>query len=128
MVYNIRYHIASLLSVFIALAIGLVLGGLVVNTGTFDEQSNALIKSLREEFDKIHEENALLAEQNKQLEALSAGFVDTWAADRLAGQTVYIMVCVRVKYLRYVNVLRAGHTIIASGAIQVRKFFKFFHH
>ncbi|MCL2503529.1 MAG: copper transporter [Coriobacteriia bacterium] len=89
--YNLRYHIASLVSVFIALAIGLVLGGLVVDTGAFNEQSDALIKGLHEEFNKLHEENSALAGQNKQLEDLSAGFVDAWTADRLAGQTVIVV-------------------------------------
>ena len=36
--YNIRYHIASLVAVFLALALGLVLGGLVVRQGGFDKQ------------------------------------------------------------------------------------------
>ena len=42
--YNIRYHIASLVAVFLALALGLVLGGLVVQQGTFSKQQKALVE------------------------------------------------------------------------------------
>lgn len=90
--YNLRYHIASLVSVFIALAVGLVLGGLVVNTGTFEQQSDALVKGLRDEFNKLHDENVALKAENERLEDFSTGFVDTWTAERLAGRTIIVVI------------------------------------
>ena len=58
--YNLRYHIASLVAVFLALAIGIVLGGLVVRQGVFDTQQRALVSSLQSEFNSIKKQNTAL--------------------------------------------------------------------
>ena len=47
--YNVRYHIASLVSVFLALALGLVLGGLIVDKTPATSQSS-LVTGLKQEF------------------------------------------------------------------------------
>jgi len=89
--YNLRYHIASLVSVFLALALGLVLGGLIVEQSGMDAQPEALIESLRKEFSTLRTENADLSAENDQLLALSTDFVDAWSADRLADRTVVMI-------------------------------------
>ena len=58
--YNLRYHIASLVAVFLALSVGLVLGSIVVERGTLDEQREALVTSLQQEFTELNAENKLL--------------------------------------------------------------------
>ncbi len=90
--YNLRYHIASLVSVFLALALGLVLGGLVVQRGTFDQQQVALVKGLQKEFKDLRTENEALSTENKSLNGLSGDLVNTWAAGRLTAQTVVAIV------------------------------------
>jgi hypothetical protein len=89
--YNLRYHIASLVSVFLALALGLILGGLIVQRGTFSEQPKAIVESLRKEFADLRDENAKLSDENEQLGSLSAGFVDAWSEDRLAGRSIVVV-------------------------------------
>lgn len=88
--YNLRYHIASLVSVFLALAVGLVLGGLIVQRGTFDNQGQALVEGLRKEFSDLRTENRELGEEREQLDALAADLVEGWASDRLSGRTIVV--------------------------------------
>lgn len=54
-----RYHVISLVAVFLALGIGILLGVTVVERGLISEQK-AQIKSLRKTFDEIKEKNAQL--------------------------------------------------------------------
>ena len=54
--YNVRYHIASLVSVFLALALGLVLGGLIVDKTPTTSQSS-LVTGLKQEFETLRADN-----------------------------------------------------------------------
>jgi hypothetical protein len=89
--YNLRYHIASLMAVFLSLALGLVLGGLAVGGGMIDRQQGALVKGLQSEFSDLRGENRSLANDNKMLKALSSDFVKEWSKNRLSGRTVIVL-------------------------------------
>lgn len=89
--YNLRYHIASLVAVFLALAIGLVLGGLVVRQGAFDQQQRALVSSLQSEFNSLKKENTSLKSSLSLEEAYASQMTDQWTAGRLAHRTVVIL-------------------------------------
>lgn len=89
--FNIRYHIASLVGVFLALALGLMLGGLVVQQGTVERQQSALVDGLRKEFAQIREDNQSLAKENEALGGFSDQMTDAWAAERLDGRTVVVV-------------------------------------
>ncbi len=89
--YNLRYHIASLVGVFLALALGLVLGGLVVQRGTLDRQQGSLIEGLQKEFADLRAENEELAAANVRQAELSSMLTDEWIADRLVGKNVIVL-------------------------------------
>jgi len=89
--YNLRYHIASLVGVFLALALGLVLGGLVVQRGTIDRQQGSLIEGLQREFQSLRTDNAELSAANEQLADLNDMLTDQWVADRLVGKNVVVL-------------------------------------
>jgi len=89
--YNLRYHIASLVGVFLALALGLVLGGLVVQRGTVDRQQGALVAGLRAEFATLRSDNRELTQQNEILSAFSADMTSAWVAGRLADKNVVLL-------------------------------------
>lgn len=89
--YNIRYHLASLVAVFLALALGLVLGGLVVQRGSFDRQQDALVEGLRNEFTSLRAENRELASERDVLASFSTEMTDRWADGRLADRTVVVL-------------------------------------
>ncbi len=89
--YNLRYHIASLVSVFLALALGLVLGGLIVERSGVSKQPKAIVESLRKEFADLRDENTTLTDENEQLASLSGGFVDVWSEGRLAERSIVVV-------------------------------------
>jgi hypothetical protein len=49
--YNLRYHIVSLVAVFLALTVGLVLGTVVVERGVLTKQRAALVGDLTKQYD-----------------------------------------------------------------------------
>jgi Copper transport outer membrane protein, MctB len=89
--FNLRYHIASLVAVFLALAIGLVLGGLVVRQGGFDRQQRALVSSLQSEYNKLKADNTSLKSSLSLESAYAKQMTDAWVAGRLAGSTVVVL-------------------------------------
>ena len=89
--YNLRYHIASLVAVFLALAIGIILGGLVVRQGVFDSQQRALVSSLQSEFNNLKKQNTTLKSSLALEDAYATQMTDEWTAGRLDGRTVVIL-------------------------------------
>jgi hypothetical protein len=89
--YNIRYHIASLVAVFLALALGLVLGGLVVQQGSFSKQQKALVGSLQRDFKKLKSENTRLKADIRVQSSFSEQMTSAWAKERLVGHSVVIL-------------------------------------
>jgi len=89
--YNLRYHIASLVAVFLALAVGLVLGGLVVRQGGFDKQQRAMVSSLQKQYDGLKRTNTQLRSSLDLESAYSNQMTDAWLRDRLKGQLVLVV-------------------------------------
>lgn len=89
--YNLRYHIASLVAVFLALAVGLVLGGLVVRQGGFDRQQRAIVTSLQSQYDNLKRTNTRLKTSLDLESAYSKQMTDWWIKDRLKGATVLVV-------------------------------------
>lgn len=89
--YNLRYHIASLVAVFLALALGLVLGGLVVQQGTFDQQQRGIVTGLQRDFLRLNRDNKALTTQVETLRGFSAQMTNAWTSGRLKGRTVVVL-------------------------------------
>ena len=89
--YNIRYHIASLIAVFLALALGLVLGGLVVRQGGFDQQQSAIVSGLQKDFASLKKRNASLKNELAFEKSYSAQMTGAWTVRRLSGRTVLVI-------------------------------------
>lgn len=89
--YNLRYHIASLVGVFLALALGLILGGLVVQRGTVERQQGALVEGLQREFADLRAESRQLSDRNDLLTAYAGHVTDAWASGRLTDRTVLVV-------------------------------------
>ena len=89
--YNLRYHIASLVAVFLALAIGLVLGGLVVRQGAFDTQQRALVTSLQSQFSKLKKDNTSLRAMIALQDPYASQMTDDWVGGRLVGRSAVVL-------------------------------------
>ena len=89
--YNVKYHIASLVAVFLALALGLVLGGLVVRQGGFDKQQSAIVSGLQKDFDKLKKQNTVLKNDLALEENYSAQMTSNWIPGRLKGRSVLVI-------------------------------------
>ncbi|MEI7814661.1 MAG: copper transporter [Coriobacteriia bacterium] len=89
--YNIKYHIASLVAVFLALALGLVLGGLVVRQGGFDKQQNAIVASLQKDFSTLKKQNTALKSDLELEKGYSSQMTSAWIAGRLNGRSVLVI-------------------------------------
>jgi len=65
--FDIRYHIASLVAVFLALTIGILLGSVIVDKGVLVEQQKALVEGLETRLDDLQDENRTLALETSSL-------------------------------------------------------------
>jgi hypothetical protein len=90
-VYNFRYHLVSLVAVFLALSIGLLLGTIVVERGILDSQRDAIVEGLQEEFRVLADENASLSEENIERESYMMDTLPVLTRERLLGSTVLVM-------------------------------------
>jgi len=89
--YNVRYHIASLVGVFLALSIGLLLGTVVAERGTLDDQRDALINSLERDFADLSESNSQLSAENEALLEFESDIVPVVIADTLSNRSVAVL-------------------------------------
>lgn len=88
--YNIRYHIASLASVFLALALGLVLGGLIVDKTSTGSQSS-LVTGLKQEFASLRSENDILQKDTDAFRAYSDDLTKRYLSTELTGKTIAVL-------------------------------------
>ncbi len=89
--YNMRYHIASLVAVFLALSVGLVLGSIVVERGAIDRQQEALVKSLQTDFVRINKENKELSTLLEASDEFTSELVPRVTGDFLVGKTILVL-------------------------------------
>lgn len=102
--YNLRYHIASLVAVFLALAVGLVLGTVVAERGMITDQGSALVEDLQRRFDEISSTNGELRAGLERDRAFAEDLGPVLTAEALAGHDVIVLVGTgRVDGLNSVN-------------------------
>jgi hypothetical protein len=90
--YNLRYHLASLVAVFLALTVGLVLGSVVAERGTLGDQSSTLAGDLQKQFDQIQKDNADMRTGLERDRTFAKDVVPALTADALADKTVAVLV------------------------------------
>lgn len=90
--FNLRYHIASLVAVFLALAVGLLLGTLVAERGMISEQTGVLVADLQTRFNAISAQNAELQLGLERDRAFAESAVTPLTAGQLDGRGVAVFV------------------------------------
>jgi hypothetical protein len=88
---DLRYHLISLISVFLALAIGILLGVAMADRGVVSARVQAEITSIEQQLDRqqeeIGEQNDRIAEQEAMLERMS----EVMIANSLQGEDVALL-------------------------------------
>jgi Copper transport outer membrane protein, MctB len=89
-VINLRYHIVSLVAVFLALALGMVVGGTVLNEGTGRAQ-RAFSDLLRRTSQQTQAENNALGTQVNNYKDFGNHVLPLLAHDKLKGRSVVLV-------------------------------------
>jgi len=112
-VINLRYHIVSLVAVFLALALGMVVGSTVLNEGTAKTQ-RALGELLRRTSQQTQAENNALHGQVKNYEDFGKAVLPVLAHNKLKGRSVVLVDTDRVDDGTRAKVIEA---LQAAGAV-----------
>ncbi|MDR2673241.1 MAG: copper transporter [Coriobacteriales bacterium] len=86
--YNFRYHLVTICSIFVSLAIGLLLGAAIAGSDLAQNTSSNMVDSMFERFETLSTRNAQLEQEALDNANLLDRFVDPWAAGRLDGRTI----------------------------------------
>jgi hypothetical protein len=89
--YNFRYHLVTIISIFAALVIGLLLGVTITGSDLVRDASSNLAQSLVENFDELNQENETLSDQLQVRELLSDELFSAWQSKRLKGRTIVVL-------------------------------------
>jgi len=90
--YNLRYHIASLVAVFLALSVGMILGTVVAERGMITDQTSSLVADLQARFDEIQASNDALQVGLDRDRSFAEESVVPLTAGQLAGKNVAVLV------------------------------------
>ncbi len=85
---DFRYHAVSILGVFVALAVGMVLGSIVSGDGTVEKQQLKLIESIQKDINTLREQTNRQSKELEKLRTVSGQLSDWVIAERLKGKTV----------------------------------------
>jgi hypothetical protein len=89
--YNLRYHITSLVAIFLALTVGLLLGGVVVERGTLQGQKTTLVDSLKKSYEGLSADQRLLKAENDAFASFSDQAVPSVVSGTLEGRTIVVL-------------------------------------
>lgn len=88
---DLRYHLISLISVFLALAIGVLLGVAMADRGVVSDRVQAEITSIQRQLDRQQREIDKRDEQIADQEAMLEGMSEVMISDSLQGQDVALV-------------------------------------
>ncbi|MFA5867848.1 MAG: copper transporter [Actinomycetota bacterium] len=90
--FDFKYHIVSLVAVFLALGIGVVMGSMSAERGVVSEQERALIATMEKDFEKLRSSNAELNSQLAVATRFQEGAIALLTEGKLAQQNVAVIV------------------------------------
>ena len=89
--FDMRYHIVSLVAVFLALAIGIMLGSSIENRGVLKDQQERLVKSIEKDIANIKTKNTDLQSQLRAQKAFESEVSTALIKDRLEGKNIAVL-------------------------------------
>ncbi len=87
---NFRFHVVSLIAIFLALALGVVIGAGVIDRGVVDTL-NSRLDRVEAKSDRISKENDALSSRNQQLEGAIGDLQPFAVSGRLVGDDVGVI-------------------------------------
>jgi len=90
--YNFRYHLVTIVSIFVSLLIGLVLGAAIAGSDLVRNTSNEMVESLLKRFDELSAQNAKLQNRLNNESALAQEYFEKWTDGRLEGRIIVLLV------------------------------------
>jgi hypothetical protein len=87
---NFRFHIVSLIAIFLALALGVVIGAGVIDRGVVDALDNRL-NTVEAKSDRIQSENGRLSGENEQLRGVVGDLQPFAVSGRLVGDGIGVV-------------------------------------
>jgi hypothetical protein len=87
---NFRFHVVSLIAIFLALALGVVIGAGVIDRGVVDALNTRLDK-VESKSDRIKDQNDALTDRNTQLQGVVGDLQPYAVSQRLLGEDVGIV-------------------------------------
>ena len=89
--YNLRYHIVTVTAIFVALAIGLLLGVAIGRSNAVQATTDSLVSGLRDSLDVLQDENDALSAQAREAGQLNDALVGAWTSGRLAERDALVL-------------------------------------
>ncbi len=89
--YGFRYHLITVIAIFLALTIGLLLGASLGRSGSADAPTDSMVSSLQQSFDAITQENGRLSDSLEVATSFNDDLLREWARGRLEGQDVVVL-------------------------------------
>ncbi len=120
--FGIRYHIVSLIAVFLALSLGIILGTVIVDKGIIVEQQKALVENLQKEFSELRQTNRDLQKELNQKSEFEETVFDQVITDVLERRDVAVIATTNISESIQNDI---GKTLTKSGAetyfIEIKK-------
>jgi hypothetical protein len=89
--YNFRYHLVTIVSIFLALAVGLLIGAAITGSDLVRSTSNDMLEDVLGRFSELETENAQLTEDLAFETPFGAQMLRGWQDGRLEGRTIVLL-------------------------------------
>ncbi|TET54678.1 MAG: copper transporter, partial [Actinobacteria bacterium] len=86
--FDIRYHIVSLVAVFLALALGILLGFSLEKQGLLKKQQERLVESIQKDIDSVRSKNSNLQKQLASQKKFETNILPFLTEDKLKDHVV----------------------------------------
>lgn len=111
---NFRFHVVSLIAIFLALALGVVIGAGVIDRGVVDTL-NSRLDRVESKSDRIQSDNDALSARNKQMESMIGDLQPFAVSGRLLGDDVGVVAVRGVESSRVSSVVSAAQQADATA-------------
>lgn len=88
--YNLRYHLITVVAIFFALAVGLLLGAAVGGSEALRQTSSSLVENLRKDYTEAVKKRDELTAQLTENDKFTSEFVNHWMQHRLTGKNIVL--------------------------------------